>query len=279
MRHRAGFTLIELLIVMAIIGVLLALFAGVVVQVREAANRTQCASNLAQLGKATHNYISERQRMPPYASGGPDEIFGGWLVHLLPYLEQQAAYDELQKQLTPPPSAPFKILTAGSAGQVEINFPTLMCPSDPHFGASVSRTTYLANWYAFAAGNEGFYFKPPRLAALSDGLSSTIFFAEGYSLCDGLPRWAQYPVYYHNFGITQDGIPSDDPSYLPDDYTMFQVQPRLNACDKQRTQTPHTSMTVCLGDGSVRTVGSGIAPLVWKQVLKPNDGLPAGSDW
>lgn len=279
MRPRRGFTLIELLIVIAIIGVLLGLFAGVVVQVREAANRTQCANNLAQLGKAMHNYISDRQRMPPYASGGPGEICGGWLIHLLPHLEQQAVYDELHKQQSPPPNAPFQILTAGSAGHADLTFPTLMCPSDPHFGASISRTTYLANWYAFAAGNEGFYFTPPRLASLSDGLSTTVFFAEGYSLCDDLPRWALYPVYYHNFGITQDGLPSDDPSCLPDDFTMFQVQPRLGECDKQRTQTPHVSMTVCLGDGSVRTVGRGIAPLLWKQVLKPNDGQPAGSDW
>ncbi|WP_254513795.1 DUF1559 family PulG-like putative transporter [Anatilimnocola floriformis] len=94
-RFRQAFTLVELLVVIAIIGVLVALMLPAVQTARESARRTQCFNNLRQYGIAIHNFHQEYNRLPPYWSENKLDKFpdGGWMLHLLPYLEQKNAYD------------------------------------------------------------------------------------------------------------------------------------------------------------------------------------------
>ena len=91
MRHqfRQAFSLIELLAVIAIISVLIGLLLPAVQRVREAANRTSCASNLKQLGLAMHHYESMHGRLPPNKLG---EHQATWAVLILPHIEQQNLY-------------------------------------------------------------------------------------------------------------------------------------------------------------------------------------------
>lgn len=97
---RGGFTLVELLVVIAIIGILIALLLPAVQAAREAARRSQCSNNLKQMGLALHNYHDIFKVFPPgYVDEKPNsgQDGHGWMlnVFLLPFMEQQSLYDQL----------------------------------------------------------------------------------------------------------------------------------------------------------------------------------------
>ncbi len=100
--RRLAFTLVELLVVIAIIGVLIALLLPAVQAAREAARRATCVNQLKQMGIALLNHESAIGEFPtggtePWHDEGDSSVsFGkgyGWMVQILPYVENQALQD------------------------------------------------------------------------------------------------------------------------------------------------------------------------------------------
>jgi prepilin-type N-terminal cleavage/methylation domain-containing protein/prepilin-type processing-associated H-X9-DG protein len=125
-----GFTLVELLVVIAIIGMLVGLLLPAVQQAREASRRTQCQNNLRQIGVALLNYEQQHREFPigligywPTTPAGEPQKqqLLSWNVQLLPFVEQQALWQEFHFELAAYES-PNRELGATL-------IPTFLCPS------------------------------------------------------------------------------------------------------------------------------------------------------
>lgn len=200
------FTLIELLVVIAIIGVLVGVLLPAVQQAREAARRTQCQSNLKQLGIAFHNYHDAHATFPPSyvadtSSPARDPVtFDGppgfaWGALLLPQVDQSPLYQQFN--FSRPCWDPSQAVAA------QTTLPLFLCPSDVGRSgpfdvkdasgttlARFARSSYVANagqdepWgyttanYATIADGPMYRNSRMRPADVIDGLSNTVFLGE-----------------------------------------------------------------------------------------------------
>lgn len=176
----SGFTLIELLAVLAVISILLALLLPAAQQTREAARRTQCRSQLRQLGLALHNYHEAHSILPPGAQViGPafSVTFSGWGwgALILPMVDQTSLHSRID----------FNVGTAVNNNEplLQNEIASWICPSD----IGENRVSVTVNSYpptTLAAGNycgsTGLIgpLSAVRFANVIDGLSQTLMVGE-----------------------------------------------------------------------------------------------------
>lgn len=175
-RHiQAGFTLIELLVVIAIAATLIALLLPAVQRARESARRTQCRSNLKQIGLALQNYHDTHSIFPPALINSGDcantSFYSfslnhtGWTM-LLPYLDQAPLYGRFDFDIASGPSqraAAPPVLGMPPQSATSTILQTLLCPSDEsaHLYTSTGRapeygmTNAAPSNYVFAGGRNG----------------------------------------------------------------------------------------------------------------------------
>jgi prepilin-type N-terminal cleavage/methylation domain-containing protein/prepilin-type processing-associated H-X9-DG protein len=215
-RLRSGFTLIELLVVIAIIAVLIGLLLPAVQKVREAANRMACANNLKQLGLACHNYESTHGRLPPgYLGPMPNEQgYGanqdqmqhvGLLVYLLPYVEHDPIYRQLQVEFDPRRLGPAWYTNATNWRLAQTRIKVFTCPSDNIYDTSKRGTALSFHSFNYRApivpdADDNTWYD----AVILDPSNPTVLGRTYYLGCAGLAGrgssqpWARYEGVFTN---------------------------------------------------------------------------------
>src|SRR5262249_10427596 len=178
-RPRTAFTLIELLVVIAIIAVLIGLLLPAVQKVREAANRMSCSNNLKQIGLAAHSYQSSYGKLPPgYLGPIPKDLrppyegytniqWVGCLVYLLPYLEQENIYRQLQVNWDVKQLGPSWWTNDADWAMAQTRIKLFLCPSDDPYQSTKGTVVagHVANVPGESIGQARIY-APPSDATL-----------------------------------------------------------------------------------------------------------------
>jgi prepilin-type N-terminal cleavage/methylation domain-containing protein/prepilin-type processing-associated H-X9-DG protein len=283
---RTGFTLIELLVVIAIIAVLMGLLLPAVQKVREAAARLRCTNNLKQIGLAMHNYHSAYERFPPgYVSrttGTDGDGLGpgwGWAAHLLPYLEQDNLYRQIDftRDMTDPVHASVRVTSLKA----------FLCPSDSppalswnavnDSGGTIAAVAF-ANYVGMGGTyevtgypdtNNGVLFRNSRIrvADITDGTSSTLMVGERESRRSPMTTWVG--------AITGSVNPPLNPGYDEEGPPTLVLTNTGEAADRRVPNNPLEHVEDCSSrhlqgvnflfcDGSVRSISEAINPVAWE---------------
>lgn len=225
-------------VILLLVLLLLAIGRPVFREVREQSHRSTCKSNLRAIGLALQAYHEQYQTYPPAYVRGPDEKkWHSWRVLLLPFLNEEQLYREYRWD--EPWNGPHNKTLAARLPAV------YGCPAFD--GVRTGKTTYLAVVGPAAAW--------PEYVGLSqkkfyDGISNTIQIID----------WGDSDVSWM------------EPRDLPHNTLTAMQQVDL----KYAFPKHHENLGVLFADGHVRSISPAISPTVFRGLLTPNRGAPAG---
>jgi prepilin-type N-terminal cleavage/methylation domain-containing protein len=139
--NRRGFSLVELVVVLAVVCLLVALLMPGLQAVRETARRAQCANNLAQIGKASDQYVAAMRALPP---GGHTIHRITWFIAILPQLGELTVGARYHPD--------WHYFRGPNASLWNVPLANVTCPSDP--GPLMIGTWFRGN-YVCSVGNLG----------------------------------------------------------------------------------------------------------------------------
>jgi hypothetical protein len=216
-------------------------------------DRQTSINNLKQMALAAHSIHDVYMKFPQIA-GTLGNVDASLHFHLLPYIEQGAAYN---------------------ARDLSVSIPVMQDPGDRSApaGGIYKRTygtaNYVGNWLVFKGGPRAPGFTTLAYIANNDGTSLTMMFAERYQMCNGTPSLWGYSQYYYWA-----------PMFAYYSLGKFQIHPPQEACDPALAQSIHRDgLLVSMCDGSARTVGNNLDPRIWGLLCCPDDGQAIPGDW
>lgn len=311
-RWRSAFTLVELLVVVAIIGVLVALLLPAVQTAREAARRMQCGNHIRQLGLALHSYNDTNGALPPGALKGVCGYKIGWIGRVMPFLEQGARFNEIGVSLVN--HQPWRLDTAphnGTSTLYTSSIPTLLCPSSElkksnhyvnttlpwitdqgglHYrgvAGAFNVEPVVGTWSEHATYTTSGIFYPvvaTRLAEIGDGTSNTLMIGE-YSSAAGLPSglrkpttaWAAIqPWTWGYYQYTEPCAGDANGGWLMIDHKMVQYPINYKGSfltNNSPFRSNHPNLaTFCMADGSVQTLSQTISMNTYYGLATRNNG-------
>lgn len=148
------------------IGILVGLLLPAVQAAREAARRMQCSNNMKQIALGMHNYESIYKSLPPaYTTDSNGRPLHSWRTLLLPFLEQQALYSQidLDKPWDDPVNLPFSTTVV----------PAFSCPSTPLDLPEKTCYQVVVDKEGLFSGSTG-----SKFGTVTDGLANTLMVVE-----------------------------------------------------------------------------------------------------